>query len=315
MITVAHIEDHTFVLQSAENLGALEVSTFLSLVLYGISLSQCYTYFKRSSDDRLALKAFVTLLLILDTFHSFTAGHAIYLDTITRWDRAEPNSIPLSITVVLESVITFVVQCFFIHRIYQLSGRFLIAISCLALAILRFICAVMLSVESVQDVFRTPNGVFVQTYQWLITSGLTLGAATDLLIAAFMIYYLRKFLSPTNLQTTTEALNRVLRGSLQTGLLTSMTSVSVILCFQFMSNMIWYGVYVILAKLYALSLLVSLNARQRTKADIGGISALEFKNIPDDFTVVSLEAPPPFSPRDADNQWPEKVQKGQQLQR
>ncbi|KAF8172140.1 hypothetical protein BJ912DRAFT_105505 [Pholiota molesta] len=286
-VAASHIKNHTFVLQSAPNLGALEVTTFLSFILYGISLSQGYTYFHHSGRDRLSLKGLVSLLLLLDTFHSFTTGHAIYFDTITKWDSAEPNSIPLSITVLTESIITFLVQCFFVHRIYRLSGRLLVSILCLSLTILRLISAMLLCIESILDVFRTPNGVFVQTFQWLIATGLALGAVTDLLIAGFMIYYLRKFLSPNNLQSTTEILNRLLRGSLQTGLLTSMTSASIIICFHFMSNMIWYGLYVILAKLYALSLLVSLNGRNHTKEDIGVISSLQFENV-EQTTVVRI---------------------------
>ncbi|KAF8169232.1 hypothetical protein BJ912DRAFT_184445 [Pholiota molesta] len=307
-VAASHIKNHTFILQSPPNLGALEVTTFLSFILYGISLSQGYAYFQRSGRDRLSLKGSVSLLLLLDTFHSFTTGHAIYFDTITKWDSAEPNSIPLSITVLVESIITFLVQCFFVHRIYRLSGRLLVSILslCLSLTILRLISAMLLSVESILDVFRTPNGVFVQTFQWLIATGLALGAVTDLLIAGFMIYYLRKFLSPNNLQSTTEILNRLLRGSLQTGLLTSMTSASIIICFHFMSNMIWYGLYVILAKLYALSLLASLNGRNHTKEDIGVISSLQFENVPERITVASLQNSRPVISDDVDGRCAEK---------
>ncbi|KDR68058.1 hypothetical protein GALMADRAFT_257313 [Galerina marginata CBS 339.88] len=69
--------------------------------------------------------------------------------------------------------------------------------------------------------------------------------------------------SPSNLKSTTAFLNRLMRWTLQTGLITSMTSVTVIICFQAMSNMVWFGLYIILAKLYSISLLVSLNARHR----------------------------------------------------
>jgi len=55
---VAPINPDKFVVQSNGNLGAVEVATFLSLVLYGISLSQGYTYFLQSAKgDRFTLKA------------------------------------------------------------------------------------------------------------------------------------------------------------------------------------------------------------------------------------------------------------------
>lgn len=55
--------------QADGNLGAVEVATFLSLVLLGISLSQGYTFFRRSEHDRWSLKLMVCMYL-LDTFSS-----------------------------------------------------------------------------------------------------------------------------------------------------------------------------------------------------------------------------------------------------
>ncbi len=58
---VIPLEADNFVLQSNGNLGTVEVATFFSLVLYGIFLSQGYTYFlENAKDDRLALKALVS---------------------------------------------------------------------------------------------------------------------------------------------------------------------------------------------------------------------------------------------------------------
>ena len=58
---VTTLESNNFVLQSNGNLDAVEVATFFSLVLYGISLSQGYTYFlENAKRDRFALKALVS---------------------------------------------------------------------------------------------------------------------------------------------------------------------------------------------------------------------------------------------------------------
>ena len=55
-----------FFVQSDANLGAVEIATFLGLVLYGISLAQGYTYFQRCEGDSRALKVMVGLLVIVD---------------------------------------------------------------------------------------------------------------------------------------------------------------------------------------------------------------------------------------------------------
>ena len=75
------------------------------------------------------------------------------------------------------------------------------ALVCFTPASLRFVCAAVLSGASVRDVFRTPNGVFVDELNWLITTGLALGATADVLIAAFMIFYLARMFSAYNLRS------------------------------------------------------------------------------------------------------------------
>ncbi|KDR71132.1 hypothetical protein GALMADRAFT_229776 [Galerina marginata CBS 339.88] len=250
------LQPSQFLVESNGILGAVEVATFLSLVLYGVSLSQGYTYFRYSGGDRVSLK--------LMTFHSFTAAMAIYYDTITRWKTAEANSYPISTNVIFETLITLLVQCFFSLRVYRLSKKPSAGIACCALALFRFIAGSIITVEDFLDVPNMPNGIEqIERLSWLITAGLACGSASDILIAAFMTYYLRKLASPANLDSTTEVINRLVRFALQTGLITSMTSLAVIGCFQAMPNLVWFSLYILLAKLYSNSLLVSLNARPR----------------------------------------------------
>ncbi|KAF8903664.1 hypothetical protein CPB84DRAFT_1773848 [Gymnopilus junonius] len=171
---VSRIQPGTFLLEANSNLGAVEIMTFLSLILLGISLSLGYTFFRRSEGEPFSMKLLVRL------FHSFTASQTVYYETITRWNRGEANSYPLR----------------------------LLNILCLSFGLLRFIGGIALSVESILDVPRNPNGVFVFTFP------------ADVLIASFMVYYLRQMTSPLNLKSTTAALNRLVRWTLQTGLVT-----------------------------------------------------------------------------------------------
>ncbi|KAF8958190.1 hypothetical protein BDZ97DRAFT_1923931 [Flammula alnicola] len=255
---VVYIQPSTFVVESDQNLG--------------------------HADDRLGLKLLVSALLFLESAHSFTASQTIYYDTVTKWKSAKANSYPLSTTVMIETLITIIVQVldvfkdlleitaadklqsFFSLRIYRLSGRFTISIACFSLAFLRFLGGTVVTAEIYKDVPNNPNGIgYVLQWGWLITASLALGVAADVLIAISMLYYLRKLASPTNLKSTTQIINRLVRWSLQTGLITSVGSITVIISFQAMGNMVWFGLYVILAKLYSNSLLVSLNARPRKR--------------------------------------------------
>ena len=163
---------------------------------------------------------------LMESFHSFTASHTIYFDTVTRFGRAEINSYSLSANAATETLITVLVQvrvyfltsrnntlltwsstkCFYSHRIYRLSkGNLSISIACFTLAILRFLFGVAVSAESVIDVHRTPNWVvFVTDFNWLITTMLAVGGAADILIAFSMLVYLRKMSSRTNMKSCVE---------------------------------------------------------------------------------------------------------------
>lgn len=142
------IESSTFFLQANDNLGALEISTFIGVGLFGVFMAQVYHYFNKSGGDRSFLKMLVRLLnpweihtfmrfncgqvafltfvshlcrlyttitptayhRFLEACHTLTSVVAIYHATITDWMVAKPNSYPVALTIVLESLITLLVQ-------------------------------------------------------------------------------------------------------------------------------------------------------------------------------------------------------------
>ncbi|TFK34328.1 hypothetical protein BDQ12DRAFT_669506 [Crucibulum laeve] len=208
--------------ESNGDYGALEVGTAISLVLFGVALTQGYIYYHRCEGDRIFMKSFVALLLLLETCQSITAFHTIYFVTITMSARVQKpaNSYPLSANVVVESIITVLVQSFFSLRIYRLCGR--ISLGSIALAM-----------ESFLDVPLQPDGSqLIEKFGWLITSDnvckhySNIGSFNDL---------------------SSEFFNK--RSYSGTGVITGLTSVSAIICFRSMDNF------------YTNSLLVSLNTR------------------------------------------------------
>lgn len=55
-----HAGTNQFILVSNEDLGAVEVATFVALVLFGISLSQGYNYYHKWSEDSTRMKVLVS---------------------------------------------------------------------------------------------------------------------------------------------------------------------------------------------------------------------------------------------------------------
>ncbi|KAF9480735.1 hypothetical protein BDN70DRAFT_978004 [Pholiota conissans] len=270
-----------FIVQTDAVLGAVEVSTFIALILFGISLSQGYAYFRTwSESDGMGMKFLVGIILFLEASHSFTASQTIYFDTVTHFITSQPNSYPLCTTVLLETLITVIVQCFFCYRIFRLSENFLVTATCLTLSFLRFIGGLALTVESFMDVPNNPNGVvFVERLAWLVTSALAVGGAADVLIAATMTVYLRRLGSPANYKSTTRVINRLVRWSLP--------SVATIILFQTMPNFYSNSLLVVLTSRPKMNI-IHLETTGRSK---GHSSVIRFESPP---PHISISFPTPF---------------------
>ncbi|KAJ7889854.1 hypothetical protein B0H14DRAFT_2691086 [Mycena olivaceomarginata] len=264
----------TFGLDAPENLGAMEIGVFLSLIMFGVVAVQGYVYFRNSRPDRTGLKLLVGSVLFFELCHTVASCHAIYYFTVILAgmpELAKPaNSYSVSILPVFETLITALVQGFFAYRIRLLSGRIYISLVCWTLCLLRFIGGMGVAAEGFLDVPREPDYFRLQdTYGWLITSSLNVGAVLDVLIAVSLCFYIRRLYTPYNLPKSEELINRLITWTIQTGLITSLMSIAVVVAFQTMKhNFIWLALYTFLAKLYSNSLLVSLNARPHSRAAI-----------------------------------------------
>ncbi|KAJ3508791.1 hypothetical protein NLJ89_g5560 [Agrocybe chaxingu] len=278
------IDFDSFQVQTDKNLGVIEVGVFVSLTLFGILLAQAYSFFCRSKEDSSGLKLLVSSLVyvlalfepapelpgfanliavssFLETVHTSLASAAVYYDTVTTWKTPAINTYPFAIITIVENLITTMVQLCFSYRIKRLAGsQSLAAFACFVLAILRSLGLCAVSVVAIRDImFDGGTGVFVVRVSWLITADLTVGSAADMLIAASMIYYLRKLSSPTNVRSTGQVVKGLMRWSIQTGLITSLAHLATIVCTT--QGLVWLSIYIVLAKLYSNSLLMILNAR------------------------------------------------------
>ncbi|KAJ7021012.1 hypothetical protein C8F04DRAFT_1241589 [Mycena alexandri] len=248
-------------------LGVMEIGIFFSLILFGVVALQTYVYFNNCRSDRAGLKLLVGTVFFFELCHSVAACHAIYYFTVGLAGIPElekpANSYSLSLTPIFETIITALVQGFFGYRLRLLSGRKSLSIVCWVLCFLRLVGGVGVSVEGLIDVPLEPDYFHLQdTYGWVITSALFVGAALDILITVSLCFYIRTLYTSYNLPKSEELIHRLITWTIQTGLLTSVTSVAVAIAFQTMKhNFIWLALYTFLAKFYSNSLLVSLNAR------------------------------------------------------
>ncbi|KAJ7174781.1 hypothetical protein C8R46DRAFT_1081748 [Mycena filopes] len=249
------------------NLGVMEIGLFVSLVLFGIVVQQGYIYFNNCRSDPTGIKLLVGTVLLLELCHSVAACNAIYYFTVGLAGIPElekpANSYSLSLTPMFETLITALVQGFFGYRLHLLSGRWYLSLICWVLCVLRLIGGVAEAVEGFLDVPLEPNYFHLQdTYGWIGTSALFVGAALDVFITASLCFYIRNLYTLYNLSRGEELIHRLITWTIQTGLITSVTSVAVAITFQTNKhNFVWLALYTVLAKFYSNSLLVTLNAR------------------------------------------------------
>ncbi|KAG6843697.1 hypothetical protein H0H87_001527 [Tephrocybe sp. NHM501043] len=200
------------------NLGSMEIALAISLILFGILVIQAYNYYQ-NFDDRWLLKSLVIAVSILEAFHTFTITHTIYLTTVTWAGRTDigPNSYALTTGVVLENMITCMVQSYFAYRIYRLSKSVYIPIICWILSLLRLGGGLALAAISYLNVPLMDNAIIVtESFGWLITLAVTVGAAVDVLIAGSLCYYIKRLAPPNPSQSVGALVDRLVTYTIRT---------------------------------------------------------------------------------------------------
>jgi len=105
---------------------------------------------------------------------------------------------------------------------------------------------------------------FNETYPgWIFTTGLSLSAAVDILITGVLCYFLQKMCKRATCNSMAHVVNTMTLYTIENGALTCFTTTATLICWLTMrNNLVFLGVHFVISKLYANSLLFSLNTRQ-----------------------------------------------------
>ncbi|THG96426.1 hypothetical protein EW026_g5404 [Hermanssonia centrifuga] len=156
---------------------------------------QVYLYYKLYPKDRVHLKCIVGLLWVLDSSHTIMMCVANWMYLIQHFgnsDETDHISWAIAVTVALTAAVTFLVHCFFTHRIYVAAvsrGKKFIAVPLAMLAVFRLTAATVSTAEMIR---LGSYNRFVNRYEWVFTMGLSSAVALDVLITLGLSYYLRK---------------------------------------------------------------------------------------------------------------------------
>ncbi|KAF7316751.1 hypothetical protein HMN09_00408200 [Mycena chlorophos] len=250
----------------ATTLGSMLMGGFVASMLDGIVAIQAVYYFRTYQSDGPTTKALVLGVWILDLIHTTFIWVSNWDYIVKHWGNTDNIAhIPsiLSLTVVITALVTFMVHCFFAHRIFMLSKRnWLFVVPVLVLAATRLGAACV----STSDMLRYKSfPLFVIHAKWIFTLGLSVSSAVDILIAGLLFYLFNRNRRPESghLRTVIDLLTLY---TLETGGLTTLGTVVSMICWVTMSsNLIFLGLHFAIGKLYALSLLVTLNTREHIR--------------------------------------------------
>jgi len=210
----------------------------------------------------------VLAVWMLDLLHSAFIVTALYNYCITFFgDRTRINIIPWSIalSVVVTAIQTLIVHWYFAHKIYKSSGmNWWITAPIVILAFLRLFAA---SVSTTEMIRLGRYAVFNEHYPgWIFTTGLSLSAGVDIIITAWLCYFLQKMRRRTASTPMAHVVDTLTLYTLENGFLTCVTTTASLICWLAMpNNLVFLGLHFIIGKLYANSLLISLNTRKELR--------------------------------------------------
>ncbi|CAK5266432.1 unnamed protein product [Mycena citricolor] len=249
-------------------LGALLVGGSVALFLSGVVAVQCIIFFKLYPGEGVRSRAMVLSVWLLDSLHSAFIVTSLYIYFIRLFgDASKTLFIPWSIglSVLVTALQTLIVHLYFARKIFRSSGgSWWITLPIVLLACCRLVAATYSTAEMIHLQRYTafndeyPGGIF--------TTGLSLSAVVDVLITGCLCYFLQRMRRRTASGPMSQMVNLLTLYTLENGLLTCLTTTASLICWLAMpNNLVFLGLHFIIEKLYANSLLISLNTRKELR--------------------------------------------------
>ncbi|KAH0825984.1 hypothetical protein J3R83DRAFT_7579 [Lanmaoa asiatica] len=265
--------------------GALLLGGFCAAALSGVVAVQTFLYIKLFPEDSARVKAIVAAVWMLDTTHSLLVYTSIWICLITNYGdkmKIDTISIPLALTVITTAILTFIVHCFFSHRIHKLSRQrwrytALILMESLikvGVGVLPFVLCgshdsrndTYENIYGIQGKIPSEHGKRVSSgpsltiflpQQWVFTLGLAMSCLVDILVTGFLTHLLQTLQSDKRASTSLDrVIGAILLYTFETNLLTSAATIVSMICWLTMpNNLIFMGLHFFI--MYANSLLAT----------------------------------------------------------
>lgn len=239
--------------------GPILIGNLLNAVLYGVFAMQALTYYQHYRRDTKWLRYFILYLFIAETTNTIFAVGMCFEPLILKWAKPEAKIFfpkLLATDPVTTVAIATPIQIFTANRIRIISGNHIIPAVVCILALVSSGGGIWLAIKvTIVQRFEKKPELHWAAMCWLLSS-----AIADLLITAALGWSLAK--RKTGFRSTDDTINRIIRLTIQTGLVTTVFAILDVIFFLVLpKTALNWIVDFALSKLYSNALLSSLNTR------------------------------------------------------
>ncbi|KAJ7203073.1 hypothetical protein GGX14DRAFT_699035 [Mycena pura] len=240
-------------------IGALLTGCLFSVGLSAVLGFQTFLYFRIFPMDSLKYKILVAWIWLFDATHTILICTSVWQYVVINFNNPDfvAEIVPL-ITVAVTAITTLIVNIFYGWRLHRMSNGNWILTGLISILLLARIGLAF--VTTVEMILTRTFINFAAHFSAVFTAGLSVSAATDIVVSFARYYYVR------NLQqgypSTQEMVDAVVIFTINDGCLICAVIIAAITCLLCMpDNLIYLGIYFTIAKLYSNSVLATLNLR------------------------------------------------------
>lgn len=242
----------------SHSVGPILLGTIFNSLLLGIMIVQCQTYFTSFPHDHTRLKLLVSYLFVMNLLNTAFDIALVWhyaVDSFGNFPAVEKSMWLYTIEPIMTVMISTVVQLFYAWRIARISGWTWTGCAIAGSAVIQLCAGIGGSIGSslVTD-FKLFHRFRASIIVWL-----SLSALTDTMISVILASYLHS--QRTGFSVTNHIISRLVRLTIQTGLITTVCAITDLVTFLCLSDNMHILFQLVLCKTYTNTLLSTLNSR------------------------------------------------------
>jgi len=239
--------------------GPMLIGVFFNMILYGVLVGQTVTYYQLYKKDPIWMRLLVSYLFFVETSNTALDMSMMYQPLILEYGQKLVFFPSVFMTEPLCVVlVSMPIQIFFAWRIQQLTQSLWVPAIISVLAVASFAGGIWTAtmVQILREFAKKPL-LHNPALLWFLAS-----CVADILITVSLVMTLSK--KKTGFAATDSVLDKIIRTTIQTGMITALFSILDVVCFMILPhyavNFVWD---LSLSKLYSNCLMSTLNARQK----------------------------------------------------